>query len=265
MNTESSPAEEHVGKTAAQQQLEQHEVPEVLTFLKENGVAIVVGAAIAVGGFVGYSVWKNGKATRQVTAATMLANSQTAPQFQEIINNYSDTKAAPMAYLSLASAYYDQGQYDLARHTFIQFQTTYPQHDLLPLADLGVAQTLEAAGSLQDALAGYEAFATRYPDHYLVASAIFGKARVLEALGQFDAARAVYEDYIAANPESRWSARAETGLEFLKKEERAKSSGVTTPAAATPEAAVEESAADVAPAGAPEAVVETAPEAVPAE
>jgi len=221
MNTESNQEEIPAGKTAKEQILEQHEVPEVLDFLKENGVAIVVGAAIAVGAFVGYSVWNNSKETQQSTASTMLANSQTIPQFQEIINNYGDTLAAPMATLSLAAAYYDQGQYDLARHTFIQFQTTYADHDMLPVADLGVAQSYEAAGGYSEASAGYDSFLARYPKHYLAPSAVFGKARILESQGKFEEARAIYEDFIAANPESRWTGRAETGLEFVKKQQRA--------------------------------------------
>jgi len=221
MNTESNQEELPAGKSAKEQILEQHEVPEVLDFLKENGVAIVVGAAIAVGAFVGFSVWKNNKESQQATALTLLANSQTVPQFQEIINNYGDTLAAPMATLSLAAAYYDQGQYDLARHTFIQFQTTYADHDMLPVADLGVAQSFEATGNLSDAIAGYESFLGRYPKHYLAPTAVFGKARALESQGKFDESRAVYEDFIAANPESRWTGRAETGLEFVKKQQRA--------------------------------------------
>jgi len=244
MNTESNQEEIPAGKTAKEQILEQHEVPEVLDFLKENGVAIVVGAAIAVGAFVGYSVWKNNKETQQTTASTMLANSQTIPQFQEIINNYGNTLAAPMATLSLAAAYYDQGQYDLARHTFIQFQTTYADHDMLPVADLGVAQSFEAAGSFADAIAGYDSFLTRYPNHYLAPSAVFGKARILESQGRFDESRAVYEDFIAANPESRWTGRAETGLEFVKKQQRAAAMPKAPEAAVSP---VEEIAPAVEP------------------
>lgn len=221
MNTEDTQNDVPAGKPADVQNLEQHEVPEVLKFLKENGVAIVVGAAIAVAAFIGFSVWKNSKVAQRDTASSLLASAQTPPQFQEIINNYADTPAAPMAYLSLAAAYHDQGQYDQARHTYIQFQTTYPEHGMLPVAELGVAQSYEGAGSLQDALTGYNSFLSQHPDHFMAPSATFGKARVLELLGNYDEARAVYEDFIAENPDSRWAIRAETGLDFVKKEERA--------------------------------------------
>ncbi len=200
---------------------DESDVADALDFLKENGVAIVVGAALVVAGFVGYSAWKSSKVAREDSAASMLANSQTAPQFQEIINNYDGTKAAPLAQLSLAAAYFDQGQYDLAKQTFEQFLTSNPTHLMAPMAQLGIAQVLESAGNSQEALSAYDTFISGNPDHYQLASAIFGKARVLESEGRFSEARAVYEDFIASHPDSRWIARAETGLDFVNKQERA--------------------------------------------
>jgi predicted negative regulator of RcsB-dependent stress response len=229
MNTEPTPAEETPAKTAQLPASEINDVEDAVDFLKENGVAIVVGVAIAVAAFVGYSMWQKSKAARIDTASTLLANSQTAPQFQEIINNYGDTPASALAYLSLGSAYFDQGQFDLARQTFAQFQTTYPDHNLLPIADIGIAQAQESAGGLQEALASYDAFITKYPDHYLKSTAVFGKARVLEAMNNYSEARTVYEDYIASNPDSRWISRAETGLEFVNKQERAAQKAAVAP------------------------------------
>lgn len=208
------------------------EVEDAIDFLKENGVAIVIGVALVVAGFVGYTAWKSSKAAREEAASSMLANAQSVPQLQEIVNSYSDTKAAPMAYLSLASAYYDQGQYDLARQTFNQFQTTYPDHSMAAVADLGIAQVLDAVGNTTEALAAYDAFLAKHPGHYQAPSATFGKARVLESMGRFDEARTVYEDFIAAHPDSRWISRAETGLDFVNKQQRA-ATGNPQPAAPT--------------------------------
>jgi predicted negative regulator of RcsB-dependent stress response len=223
MNTENLPEEIPAGKPAAQQQLEQHEVSEVLDFFKQNGIAIVVGVALAVVGFLGFNMWKSSKQTALDTASSLLANAQSAPQFQEIINNYPDTPAAPLAYLSLAASYYDQGQFEMARQTYATFQTTYPAHDMLPIADLGLAQSLEALGSSSEALAAYDDYIARHEGHYMAVSAIFGKARTLEAMKRFDEAIKVYEDFITANPESRWTTRAETGLDFVTMQQRAAS------------------------------------------
>lgn len=233
MNTEENkPVEPAPAKPVTPVISDDTEVSDAIDFLKENGVAIVVGAAIAVAAFVGYSAWQSSKEAKQEAASTMLANSSTAPQFQEIINTYGDTKAAPLAQLSLAAAYFDQGQYDLAKQAFNQFETTYAAHEMLPLAVLGNAQVLEALGSNDEALTAYGDFLARFPTHYQLPSATFGKARVLEAMSKFDEARAVYEDFIAANPESRWVARAETGLDFVNKQQRALLNPAPAPAPA---------------------------------
>ncbi|HMO51847.1 MAG TPA: tetratricopeptide repeat protein [Kiritimatiellia bacterium] len=221
MNNDETTHQEAPGKPAQVQQLEQHEVPEVLDFLKENAIAIVVGVLIAVVGFVGFTVWKNTRAAKIDTAASLLANSQTAPQFQEIINNYPDTPAAALAYLSLAGAYFDQGQFDLARQTFEQFKEKHPRHTMIAVAELGIAQSLESIGNLTEALSAYDRYLAQHANHFMAPSATFGKARVLEAMSRFDDAKAVYETFIAENPESRWTIRAETGLEFVRKQERA--------------------------------------------
>ena len=208
-------------ETAKPELMDQDEVPEALEFLRENGVAIVVGVLVAVAGFVGYTIWKNSKAAKVEAASSLLANSQTAPQFQEIIANYPDTPSAPLAQLALAGAYFDENQFDLAQTTFAQFSEKFPGHAMSPVAELGVAQSLEGLNRYDEALAAYDNYLTKNPAHFMVPSATFGKARVLEAQQKFAEAKQVYEAFIAANPESPWINRAETGLDFVGKQERA--------------------------------------------
>jgi predicted negative regulator of RcsB-dependent stress response len=224
MNTEASSTESagaNAGKSAAKQQLEQHEVPEALDFIKENGVAIVVGVLVAVIGFAGYTIWRNSQAAKVEAAAALFASAQTAPQFQEIVANYPETPAAALAQLSLGGAYYDQAEYALARDAFEQFAVANPGHVMAPNASLGAAQSLESLGEFDAALAAYERFMAGHEGHYLVAPATFGQARALEAMGRYDEAIAVYEEFMAANPGSEWAARAETGLDFVSKRKRA--------------------------------------------
>lgn len=190
-------------------------------FIKDNAIAIVVGVLVAVVAFVGYTIWKNSQKAKVEAASALLSNSQTAPQFQEIIANYPDTPSAPLAQLSLASSYYDQNQFDLALGTFKEFGTLHANHSMAPVAELGVAQSLEALSRFDEALAAYDQFLNKHAGHYLFPSATFGKARVFEAQQKFADAKAVYEAFIAANPESSWLNRAETGLDFVGKQERA--------------------------------------------
>lgn len=208
-------------KSAAQQQLEQHEVPEVLDFIKENGVAIVVGVLVAVIGFAGYTIWRNSQAAEIEAAASLFASAQTAPQFQEIIANYPETPAAALAQLSLGAAYYDQMDYALARDAFEQFAAANPEHLMAPNARLGAAQALEAQSQFDAALTAYDSFIAAYQSHYLASSATFGKARALEAMGRYDEAIAVYQAFIDANPGRDWVSRAETAIDFVSKKQRA--------------------------------------------
>ncbi len=200
--------------------LEEEEVPEVLEFLKKNGVSILIGVAVAVIAYVGISIYRNMQTSAEQEAAARLIQAQSAAEFQTILDEFGNTRTAPLAHLSLASSQYDNGQYDLARHLFIQFQDTYPDHEFVSIAELSVAQCDEALGEFARAISGYEAFAAAHPDHYMMPVAEFGRARSLEQMGRYDEARKVYEDFIANHPESRWTARAETGIEFVGMAER---------------------------------------------
>lgn len=225
--TTTNPAD--AGKSAAKQQLEQHEVPEVLDFIKENGVAIVVGVLIAVIGFAGYTIWRNSQSAKVEAAAALFASAMTAPQFQEIVANYPETPSAALAQLSLGGAYYDQAEYTLARDAFEQFAAANPGHLMAPNARLGAAQSLEALAQFDAALAAYESFIDGHAGHYLAAPATFGKARVLESMKRYDEAIAVYDEFISANPGSDWVPRAETGLDFVRKQQRAEQAAAVQP------------------------------------
>lgn len=220
MNTENKSEEKVPVEIPVSAPITSEPLPEALEFLKENAVAIVVGVLIAVVGFVGYIIWQNAGKAEADAAAALLFNSQTAQQYQEVVNNYPETPAAPLAMLSLAAAYFDQGQYDLALATFDGFASKYPSHDMLAVARLGSAQAKESLGRNDEALAAYEEFLKSYPEHFMIPNATFGKARVLEASGKYDEAKAVYEAFMAANPDSMWTGRAESGLRFTGKTER---------------------------------------------
>lgn len=221
------------GATAAQQNLKVHEVPEVLEFLRQNGISLLVGVGLAVAVFLGVSAYRNYKKSAASTAFDLLFRSQTPDQFQQILTQYGSTPAAPLAQLAMASAQFDQGQYELAGHLFMQFQAKYPDHPFTLQAVLGQAQCKEAAGQLEEALAAYEQFAASHPDHYLQPVALFGKARTLEQMGRFAESRAVYEDFIAlGKTNSPWTARAEAALLYVDKEARA--AQLPQPAAAAP-------------------------------
>lgn len=214
--------------------LAQREVPEVMDFLRENGMSILIGVGLAVIIFLGFSVYRNYRASQEVTAQSQLFNSRAAEQFQAVMDQYPRTAAAPLAHLALAGQYFDEGQYELAQHVFGQFLQKFPEHSLRADAVLGNVQCLESLSRYDEALAGYEQFLGTYSNHYRFALAQFGKARCLEQLGRLEEAKAVYEDFVVNHPDDRWKNRAETSIQFVDKELRARQLGIVPAAEPAP-------------------------------
>lgn len=245
-------------KPAAKLDLDIIEEPEeVLDWLKSNGMPILVGLAIAAGAFAAVSAYKSHKKAAEITAQSQLFNSQTAQQFQEIVTKYPGATAAALAELSLASQQFEEGQFELAKNSFMEFGRKHPDHSLKTAADLGVVQCDEALNKYDDALKGYEQFIKTQTNHFLYAQAVLGKGRCLELQGKFDDAKAVYEDYITSHPRDQWTQRAETALMYVGKSKRAAERApqvqptpvaVPAPAVPAPTALVSPPAAPVAPA-----------------
>lgn len=198
------------------------DVTDARDFVRENGMSVLIGVGLAVAVFLGFSAYKNYKASAALTASDLLFKAQSTEQIQNIINQYPSTPAAPLAYLSLATSQFDGGQYELADHVYAEFQQKFPDHMLVEQAELGRAHCKEAAGQLNEAMDAFVRFATAHPDHYLQPLAVLGQARCLEQMSKFPEAKAVYEDFIAASgTNNQWTARAEAALLYLDKDARA--------------------------------------------
>ena len=223
---EQAPDDVPVGEPVAPEAAGLQEVPEVQDFVRQHLTPVLVGVGLAVALFLGWTAYKNYKKSAAETASSLLFNSQSPEQFQKVMAQYPDTPAGPLAVLSLAGNYFDAGQYELAQHTFLEFQQKYPMHDMLPLSEMGNAQCLEAMGRYQEAIDAFAKFLSAHPDHFLASVATFGTARCYEQMGKLQEAKAVYEDYLVAHPTNNWSARAESGLLFVGKLMRAQKDGL---------------------------------------
>ncbi len=219
--------------------LERVEVPEVLDFIKENGMSILIGVGLAVALFVGFSAYRNFRKTQESSASSMLFSSQAAEQFQQVVDQYPKTAVAPLAQLTLASEYYDQGQFEMAQNAFATFVQKFPEHSFRLNAELGQVQCLEALGQLEEALAGYTTFIEANGGRYLEPAAVFGRGRCLEQLGRLSEARAVYENFLLAEPKGRWAGRTEYALQYVDKLIRAKERGVSAEATPAPAVALD--------------------------
>jgi len=219
-----------VDESKERQQVEPGQAPEdtpktekrqQMALFREHVQPVLIGLGIALAILLAYGAYKNYKQSTSMRASQMLLSARSPEQLQQVISQYPSTPSAPIAMLTLASEYFQSGQYDLAQFTYAQFQQKFPKHPMAAAADIGKAQCSEASGQLDQALTAFEAFALSHPGHFLYASAIFGKGRCLTQMGRYTEAKAVYEDYIAANPNSGWSPLADSAMLFVDKELRA--------------------------------------------
>lgn len=193
--------------------------PEARDFLEQNGRSLLVGIGAAALLYVGLSAWNNYKESSTRTAETMLFTSQSAESIQEVVDKFGRTPMAPLAQLTLASAKYDAGEFEVAEKLFAEFAAKYPSHTLRDQAAFNRGVCQEASGRLEDALATFLAFGKDKQTH-LYPESVFGRARCLEQLGRFPEAKAVYEDFIAANPTNAWGDRASAAMLYVDKAQR---------------------------------------------
>lgn len=203
----------------------------LLALFREHIQPVLIGLGIALALLLAYGAYKNYKQSISMRASQMLMSARSLEQLQQVISQYPSTPSTPIAMLTLASEYFQLGQYDLAQFTYAQFKQKFPKHPMAATADIGKAQCLEASGQLDQALAAFEAFALANPGHFLTTLAIFGKGRCLTQMGRYTEAKMIYEDYIAANPNSGWGPLADSAMLFVDKELRAQQKKRNSPAA----------------------------------
>ncbi len=198
-------------------QLEQHEVKQVLEFLKRYGALIgagVVTAAITLLISRGIATHRNNTISE---AEQMLISAQTPEQIEEVVNNYKSTPTASSALLSLAKIHYNNGNYTAARAQYERFIKEYKNDPALPLAKYGLAYCTEAQGSFDSAATQFETFLAENAGHYLSAPATLARARCLELAGKIDESRIVLENFLVENGESKWAGSAESQMQQLNK------------------------------------------------
>lgn len=194
------------------QELEQHEVKEVLRFLKQYGKLIGTGAVAAVVILL-LSSWRTHRiAAREVEAEARLHAAQTSEQLREVVEQFKSTPAAVVALLDLAKNTFNDGDYAEARTLYENFLRQNRKHELRPTAELGVAYCLEAEGQVEKALEAFKSFSAKHAGHYLHPLAVLGQARVLKQSGRTTDARVVLENFLAASGDTVWAGLAENAL-----------------------------------------------------
>lgn len=211
-NHEHAPQHEELKKKQA---LEANEVKEVLSFLKRyskpvgTGLFAVLIAVLAINGYTQY------KTSRQAKAEKLLMAAETPQQFEVVITRYGSTPSAPVALLSMAKLFFNDGEIAQARAQYGRFLKQYKNHDMRPVAELGLAYCTEADGDFSDAAKQFDAFSKKNTSSYLRPQAILSAARCLKQAGETDEARVVLEDFLAASIGTQRANEAEVALQSL--------------------------------------------------
>lgn len=213
---------------------ESHEIERLRVLLKEHGRYVLAGTAAALLVIVAVVLFRNQRLNKERRASSQLSAARSSQQLNELLRQHPSAAVAPAARLKLAKAYYDGGQYTLARVTYEQFLGKHGDDALASVAKLGKAHSLEAENQVEQAADAFRSFMASTPNHYLYPQAVLGHARCLEQLGRTDEARAVFEEFLAARPESRWAVEMEGQLVGLKKRMRNPADGLAAPASAGP-------------------------------
>ena len=198
-----------------------------LKTLKQYMVPVCAGVLVALVVVIGIGIYKSSKVAKAEQAANALMQAQTLEEVQQVATEYEKTATGPAAMLALANAYFQSGQYLLAKSSYNEFLKAYPAHILAPAAVLGQAFCQEAEGDVAGALQAFQAFVAANPDYFLTPTAVFGQARCLEELKQYDEAKVVLEDFIVQYPSSRWLENARTTILYIERAQRADGKGLT--------------------------------------
>ena len=152
---------------------EEEQVEKLKAWLKENGLSIIFGIIIGVGGIGGYNYWNRLQETiaaeasshfSQMIAALETENSDAVQQQAEIlISDYESTDYALMAQLALARIHVANGDYDQAEFALQQVVGSAAEK---PLAY--IARTRLAAVQIQNEQydSALQTLAVEFPDEF---------------------------------------------------------------------------------------------------
>jgi len=196
-------------------ELEQHEVTQVLDFIKQYGKMIGVALLAAIVTVLVSKGISHQKTEKTIQAEALLLKAQAPQQLEEIVNDYKSTPAAPVALLNLAKTHFNNGDSFQARAQYERFLKEYKNHELSPIAEFGLASCSEADGDFDGAITQFAAFIEAQEGHYLQSPAALSLARSMEQANRLDEARIVLEDFLAENATSQWAGQAENSLQQL--------------------------------------------------
>lgn len=142
---------------------EEEQVERLKAWLKENGLSIVLGIVIGVGGIAGYNYWMHAQETTAAEASSHFAqmmeamsagnNEVVQEQADTLISDFGSTDYAMMAQLALAKSYVANGEYEKAESALQQVVGNAAQQPLAFVARTRLAAVQIQTGQYENALA----------------------------------------------------------------------------------------------------------------
>ena len=123
---------------------EDEQVEQIKAWFKQNGLSMVLGVVIGVGGIGGYRYWQyfqettaeqaSAQFTKMVDAINSADDDSLETYANKLIEEYSSTEYALMAHLALAKQHVKDGEYELAEASLQQVIASAAQEPLAYLA-----------------------------------------------------------------------------------------------------------------------------------
>lgn len=183
---------------------DEEKVEAIKRWWKENGIAVVVGISIGLGGIVGWRWWGDYRDSVAGQASAVfdqaLANSATdqteavLAQTRTLEDDFSSTPYAALGLLVEAKAQYDAGKVEEAMQALTRAIASAPEPAIARIAALRLARIQVAEGQI-DAAAKTVADHDTSPDFAGEFAAVRGD--IAAARGDVAAARQAYEQALA--------------------------------------------------------------------
>lgn len=188
-------------------QTEEEQVEKLKAWLKENGVSIVLGIVIGVGGIGGYNYWINlqestaaaasGHYTRMLEALVVDNNEQLQQQADTLLVDYASTEYAMLANLALAHMHVYKGDFNAALEPL---QAVIDSEAQQPLSYLARARLARVQVQLEQYEQALSTLAADFPAQFSAqVEELRGDALALQ--GKTDEAIAAYRKALLGDPQ----------------------------------------------------------------
>ncbi len=192
------------------------EPPAFEAFLDRHQFSLIILAALLAIAAAVYVVYSGIKKGGEESAGKILAHAESSDDYQEIIDNHSDTAAAFSAKVLLAEEQWEKGEKEAAFTTLKEFVETEQDHPARPSAEASLAVKLWSEGKEDEALAYLQELAEEPESRFVAPYAFISMGDIYSQKGELEKAEAAYEEVEKGFPGSPFVAEARSRRLLVK-------------------------------------------------